>query len=233
MDNLWLWLLGIFAVIIIAAMIIPRSRTQASVDKKPEIKRAEPKEEFGEEFHPIASVQEPKRREEAEPDLFIPHYYGIDRLVVAAKDPNWLYVYWEISDHLREEFIQRYGEASWTHSRPVLRVYDLTGLEVGAQISCHSYRDVYIDPFADNWFVEVGQANRCFVVELGRLLADGSYVALLTSDMVTTPRNTLSHRVDEEWMWIEGIHQGLGGTCGSSEILAGKNLGFSSPSYQQ
>ncbi|SHF08340.1 DUF4912 domain-containing protein [Desulforamulus putei] len=238
MDNLWLWLLGAAALVVLGVALLPRLSKPASAPRKLDIPRIEPKEEMAEEISPTA---QPVRRE-AE-DLFIPHHYGVDRLVVLAKDPHWLYAYWEISSNKYQKFVHRYGEEAWHASRPVLRVYDITGLAEESPLTAHSHQEIFLDPFADNWFIEVGQPDRSFFLELGRLLPDGRYIKLLTSNRVTTPRDSVSQRIDEEWMWIEGIYKMLHRVpYGSgSEALAGKNdfagaikpLGISSPGFKQ
>lgn len=256
MDNLWLLLLGVFALIILAALALPMFRRQAPVSRKPESREGHQKEEpdarklaipkgdldeeFAEEVAPVAPQAKPIKREEIEEDIFIPHYYGVDRMVLAAKDPNWLYVYWEVSEHKRHKFFHDYGETAWHTSQQVLRIYDITGLSILEDLTFNSFQEIVVDPFADNWFIEVGQADRCFMVELGRRLADGRYVKLLTSNMATTPRSSLSNKMDQAWLSIDEIYQGIArDNIGSSEVMMGKGeeglapLGFSSPGYKQ
>jgi len=41
------------------------------------------------------------------------------------------------------------------------------------------------------------------------MFPDGRFVTLLRSNIVTTPRASLSDRLDEEWMWIEGLYRSI------------------------
>ncbi|MEW6065720.1 MAG: DUF4912 domain-containing protein [Bacillota bacterium] len=241
MENLWPWLLGAALVLLAAVLgglLLPRLRKPASAPRKPDIPGTEPKEEMAEEISPIAH---PVRREGE--DLFIPHRYGVDRMVVLAKDPYWLHAYWEVSATKYQEFVNRHGHEAWNTSHQVIRVYDITGLDEESPFAAHSYQQIFLDPFADNWFIEVGQPDSSFFLELGRLLPDGRYVKLLTSNRVSTPRASVSQRIDEEWMWIEGIYKIIGRVPhgNSSELLVTKKeleggikpLGISSPGFKQ
>lgn len=213
MDNVWPWLIGVLVAVALVAVLLPVVRRQAP--KKPEATKIE--EEFAEEISPVVII--PTRKEpDTGPD--IPHNYGVDRMVLSYKDPNWLHAYWEISVTKHEEFLNLHGKDFWSTSQPVIRVYDITGLSQSSDVINNSYRELYLDPWADNWFIEVGEPDRTFFVELGRLFVDGKYVKILRSNTVTTPRASLSDRLDQEWMWAEGIYKYIGQvTYGMSSLV--------------
>ncbi|MDO7788475.1 DUF4912 domain-containing protein [Desulforamulus aquiferis] len=202
MDNLWPWLIGVAVAAVIAALILPIIRR--TTPKKPELPEAE--EEYAEEIFPVAVQLKPK----VDDGPHIPHDYGIDRLVLTAKDPNWLHAYWEISTTRQNEFTNLYGAEFWHSSKPIIRVYEVVGMPDSLEQTVQSFRELFLNPWADNWFIEVGKPDRKFYVEYGRLLPSGKYVPILRSNTVTTPRATISDRIDEEWMWIEGIYQYIG-----------------------
>ncbi len=176
------------------------------------------------------------------PEPHIPHNYGVDRLVLMARDPHWLYAYWEITATKQEEFKKNYGHEAWCSTRPVLRVYDVTGLEFDGN-NAKMYKDIHVREHTDNWHIEVGEPDCSFCVDLGRIFPDGRFVTLLRSNIVTTPRASLSDRLDEEWMWIEGLYQSMGrfqyGTSSPMIIeelamRAGKlPIGISSPVFNR
>ncbi|GAB6157946.1 hypothetical protein JCM39194_11460 [Desulfotomaculum varum] len=219
MDSFWYWLLGAAALVVLAAVLWPKLAQPVRLSRKPDVKQR-PMEEMATEIFP--AIQQAKA---GESEFNLPRHYGTDRLVALSKDPNWLYAYWEISADQYESFVRRYGEAAWCAARPVLRVYDITGLPEDSPLTAHTAhccREILIDPYADNWFIEIGQPNRSFYLELGRLLPDGRYIKLLTSNRVSMPGNSISSKIDEEWMWIEGIYKMMQQVpCGSgSEGLA-------------
>lgn len=139
----------------------------------------------------------------------LPRSYGIDRMVLMARDPHWLYAYWEITATKQGEFSVNYGPAAWVATRNILRVYDVTGIDFNGG-NANSYIDIAVSEEVDNWHIHVGEPDRSFCVDLGRMFPDGKFVPLLRSNVVTTPRASLSDRLDEEWMWIEGLYRSIG-----------------------
>lgn len=181
----------------------------------------------------------PPVRQPAVPEL--PVAYGLDRLILLVRDPYWLYAYWEITATKQEEFDRTYGVRAWQSSRPVLRVYDVTGIEFNGQNS-NSYIDINVNEQADNWHIPAGRPNRSFCLDLGRRFPDGRFVTLLRSNTVTTPRDDLSECLDEQWMWIEGLYRtyrpqyGLSSPLLVEEMGAGAGmlpLGISSPGWRE
>lgn len=141
-------------------------------------------------------------------ELELPRSYGLDRLVLMVRDPHWLFAYWEISATKQDEFEMTFGRGAWSSSRPVLRIYEVAG-ESFTGDNLINFTDIGIQEEADNWYINVGKANSTFCVDLGRVLPDGRFVTILRSNMVTTPRVSVSECLDEEWMWIEEIYNAL------------------------
>lgn len=240
MEDLGPWVLILVVLALMAAVLRPMYWQKPAR----KLDMPKPEEEYAEEM--TLEIPVPQRKKIEGEDPYIPHCYGVDRLVLSVKDPQWLYAYWEISATKQEEFIQRYGQETWQTSRPAMRVYDITGMEKETYKDGHSFREFILDPWADNWFIEVGQPDRSFYAELGRMLADGIFIPLLRSNIVTTPRASVSDRLDEEWMWIEELYQAMGRkvTYGlSSAVLVEEHiiegisetipLGISSPGFEK
>ncbi|MDQ0285944.1 hypothetical protein J2Z49_001049 [Desulfofundulus luciae] len=194
---------------------------------------------FTEEVAEELALPAPQAEPSPPPVPELPCRYGVDRLVLLVRDPYWLYAYWEITATRQEEFNATYGPRAWNTTRPVLRVYDVTGVTFNGY-NANSYMDINVQEGVDNWHIPVGQPNRSFCVDLGRMFPDGRFVTLLRSNVVTTPRSGLSECLDEEWMWIEGVYRSYQFQFGvSSPILiqevAGRAavvpLGISSPGF--
>ncbi|MCG8403113.1 MAG: DUF4912 domain-containing protein [Firmicutes bacterium] len=203
------WVLGSAAVLLLLAVFLWRAGERRRLAGKAynETKIPAPAEELAEEIAGdllTLSVPKPKSKPQI-PE--IPRYYGVDRLVLMVRDPNWLFAYWEITAARQEEFNRQYGPEAWRQSRPVLRVYDVTGVVDFSGSNANKYMDFHISNYDDNWHVEVAQPNSTFCIDLGRVLPDGRFVALLRSNIVHTPSLDVSNLVDEEWMWIEGIYR--------------------------
>ncbi len=196
------WTIGFIILFIIILFWLKKQRLQVPVARESERVRHTFKEEFSCELTIPTPFSEHIRPAPTE----LPHSYGIDRLVLLARDPYWLYAYWEITATKLVEFSSTHGATAWGSSRPVLRVYDVTGVAFNGE-NANKYVDIGINEQADNWRINVGEADCSFCVDVGRQFPDGRFVTLLRSNTVTTPRASLSEREDEEWMWIEGIYR--------------------------
>ena len=108
-----------------------------------------------------------------------------------ARDPRWIYAYWELAhDRYRELRERRLSE--WGLSRPVLRLYDTT------DPSSFRVLDFDLKDEADNWYVRVDHPRHRFVAEIGRIFPDG-FVALLRSNEIFLPPDSPSMEISEEW----------------------------------
>lgn len=228
----WL-LIGAAAILLLAVFLWPVVRSRSL--RKPQARKELPafSEEYAEEF-----IQPPEHRE-LEPVPELPGSYGVDRLVLMVRDPYWLYAYWEITATKMEEITSRYGPNLWEASRAVLRIYDVTGIDFNGS-NANSFFDCSLNDHADSWHLNVPGANRSYCVDMGRIFPDGTFITILRSNYVTTPRDSLSDNLDEEWMWIEGIYRMIKYQTGVSSPLIAEEinermgrapLGFSSPGF--
>ncbi|MFZ5595431.1 MAG: DUF4912 domain-containing protein [Bacillota bacterium] len=195
-------LLGIIILaVVLAAVAWPAIKSRSQKKPEPEFVNAKPafREEYSEELSP------PVRTPALEPVPELPGTYGIDRLVLMVRDPYWLYAYWEVTATKMEEISSKFDPAVWKSSKAALRVYDVTGIDFNGS-NAHSYFDYSLNENVDDWHIKVHGANRSYCVDMGRLFPDGSFITILRSNIVTTPRDMLSDRLDEEWMWIEGLY---------------------------
>jgi len=119
----------------------------------------------------------------------LPSAYGIDRLVLLPKDPHWLFAYWEVTAELENKFRKQYS-GDWDTAQLVLRIHDL---ETG------KHREITLNGHADNNYLQVDDADRAYYVEMGRILPDGSFISMLRSNIIRTPRNSISAVIDPRW----------------------------------
>ena len=204
------WIILLFILVLAVGIFLwpsKRSRPAAQKERKT-LLRPLYDEEASEELSlhiPVAAAQPAL----TPPGPQLPRSYGVDRIVLMAKDPHWLYAYWEITATKQGEFNHTYGPVAWHSTHPVLRVYDVTGVAFNG-VNANRYVDIQVGDYANNWHIEVEEPDRSFCVDMGRMFPDGRFVTLLRSNIVTTPRASLSNRLDEEWMWIEGLYRSIG-----------------------
>ncbi len=131
--------------------------------------------------------------------------YGEDRLVLMIRDPYWCFAYWELTPETQSDLQAR---LSGGQARLILRVYDVTDVEFDGT-NAHRFMDVEISLEADNWYLNVWSADRSYCVELGLLRPDGKFEMILRSNLVTTPRDSVSSVIDEEWMVLDDTFERL------------------------
>lgn len=126
----------------------------------------------------------------------LPEYYGEDRLVLLPRDPYSLFAYWEISASTREHIRESWGEDIWRNSSPVLRICKHRWSRQG---TIDSVIDIDLKPGADNWYISVTGPDHFYHAELGWRRPEGIFFPLLSSNLVRTPRDSISDLIDENW----------------------------------
>ena len=146
----------------------------------------------------------------------LPDAYGVDRLVLLPTDPHRLFAYWEITPALEEEI--KINHASWEMGQTVLRLYD---------VEDSTFKEIALDVPANNWYLEPEMADRPYRVEMGRILPGGHYVPIIASNIVRTPRNSISSVIDPRWQtfafWQQRYYRQMLSGLSSSEILFSEN----------
>jgi len=101
-------------------------------------------------------------------------------VVFLPRDPQWAYVFWELSDSDRR---QAMADGA---SQLVLRVVDVTGLGAGAAHQ-HTMQEVVVNSHATEWYLPVPLSDRDYRVELGYRLAGGGWRSLAFSSVARVP----------------------------------------------
>ncbi|MDD3653855.1 MAG: DUF4912 domain-containing protein [Desulfotomaculaceae bacterium] len=242
MSVLFPWLFWAIILVLVSGVFLwPQIKgRKAKKDKHQGFLKPTPL--FNQEFSRELSIPAAQKPSAQPSEAELPHSYGVNRMILMARDPHWLFAYWEVTATKQDEFTSNYGPEAWSTTHPVLRVYDITGINFNGD-NALGFTDIHISENIDNWYVHVGEPDRTFCIDLGRMFPDGRFITLLRSNIVTTPRASLSDRLDEEWMWIEGLYRSMGrfqyGTSSPMiiEELALRAgvlpLGISSPGFNQ
>ena len=104
-------------------------------------------------------------------------------LVLMVQNSRRVFCYFNISPMTVKEFADRYGELSWQNSKPVLKVY-LVQNGIAIEI-----KTIFIDTFANNWYIDMDRDDMDIFIKLGRMLPDNTFAAFAVSNTVTTPRD--------------------------------------------
>lgn len=89
----------------------------------------------------------------------LPYRYNQTVVKVLAQTPTTLFIYWDISDADRANFVEQYGENFFNYTKPVLVIHNNT---------MHYSFEIEIDDFANSWYLHVNDSNCEYTVELGR-----------------------------------------------------------------
>ena len=118
----------------------------------------------------------------------LPESYGTRRMFLAARDPRWLYAYWDFSwQQLRD------AEQESPEGKVFLQVF-IPGSERVHQIQ--------VFPGSKEWYLPVHRPATLFQAELGYYRQDGSFHRLAVSDEVLTPRDDPSPNREVEFVTI-------------------------------
>jgi hypothetical protein len=120
----------------------------------------------------------PKRLFEEDRFLF-PETYGMNRVRLLVRDPEWIFAYWDVNPSALKDLARSLGERGLALSRLTLRVHD--------PVSGGS-SDILLPPGARWWYIRTDSARRSYRAELGVTLPSGEFRRLAESNVVVTPR---------------------------------------------
>lgn len=132
----------------------------------------------------------------------IPQKYHQTYLRALPRDPEWMFLYWEITPDSLQHLSSEIGDKALRASRRIVRVVDTTDTEYDG-VDAQTYYDTEVSRYADNWYLKVPDSGRTYVVEIGHLTVDGTFGVLARSNPVTVPNGAVSHESREEWATVD------------------------------
>jgi hypothetical protein len=108
----------------------------------------------------------------------LPASYHRDVLFLTARDPRWLFSYWDFDWARLPASAFRYGAPLF-----FLKVSRINGAVETT---------VEIKPEARNWYVPVSSAGTAYIAEIGYYNNEGTFVSCVRSESATTPSETLA-----------------------------------------
>ncbi len=152
----------------------------------------------------------------------LPERYNETKLVFMVRDPEWSYLYWDISDY----DYSRNDLSRGTRSLHI-KIFRLSGVDVSKHDEC---MDIEVHSTYGSWYVMLGIPHCYFVAELGYYNEDGSFVVLAKSNIAYAPRNTVSELYDDNWMSSDELAKALYESYETSSINNNAPLSLSSMS---
>lgn len=105
----------------------------------------------------------------------LPNKYNQTIIRLLVQSPTRMFVYWEVS----EETIQLFSDKSldYANCTPVLKITNIT--------NNYSYT-IPVDPYANNYYIDVEDSGCDYKVELGRCIKN-DFINIYTSNKATVP----------------------------------------------
>jgi len=123
------------------------------------------------------------------PDL--PPGFGDDRIMALVRDPNWLFLYWELQGEKSNSLVaQRGGGKAFLELPWALRLNS-------ADPSFN--RDIPISVAAGNYYLEITPVSD-LVIEIGFYDSEGEYVPVARTTGISAPDTSPSPDYGEHWM---------------------------------
>lgn len=144
---------------------------------------------------------------EAQYDL--PQSYGKTESYLLPKDPNWMFLFWDIVKDTYEYIMGEKGRDIFDKSRSVIRVHDITGVDNFNGSNSNSHFDISIVLDAGSWYINIPAGVRKYICDIGVITPEGEFVLLTRSNSTTTPPGRMSEVVDDKWMMVEGEYEKL------------------------
>jgi hypothetical protein len=120
----------------------------------------------------------PKRLFETERFIF-PESYGVNRVRLLVKDPEWLFAHWDVDPGVLASMRKELGERAVALARLTLRLSD--AVDGGSTV-------ILLPKGARAWYIRADDEARSYRAELGLTLPSGEFHPLAASNTVGTPR---------------------------------------------
>ena len=135
------------------------STTQKKSSKKVNTKKTTEKSTTSKKTTKKVIKVESKPKAEIVEYYDLPYRYNETIVKILYQTPDTLFVYWDISDKDRENYVKEYGENFFNITRPVLIVHNDT--------MNYSF-EIPINDFANSWYLHINDSKCNYRVELGR-----------------------------------------------------------------
>ena len=135
----------------------------------------------------------------------LPYRYNQTIVRVLAQTPNTLFVYWDISDSDRQNYVKQYGENFFESTKPVLIIHNNT-MDYTFEIE--------INDFANCWYFNINDEKCDYTVELGRRPRDNShlkeeipynYLYITSSNEIESPNGHILFEKEQSTIFFRNV----------------------------
>ena len=109
----------------------------------------------------------------------LPESYGTGRLFLTARDPRWLYAYWDLSGAQLAAYRKQAADGQL-----LLRVFE--------KDRARPVQEIKLTPEARNWYLNTNKPATTFTAQLGYRRRGGGFHVISQSGAATTPADPAS-----------------------------------------
>lgn len=118
----------------------------------------------------------------------LPPSYGTRKLFLTARDPHFLYAYWDLN---HDQLVA--GERAAHDGKVFLQLFRQDGARL---------QQIQISSWSKEWYIHVNEADTTYYVEIGYYRMDGGFEVMTKSPEAHTPRDTVSWKTDLQYVTI-------------------------------
>lgn len=178
----------------------------------------------------VDTVLEPKSllNEDLTKEFELSEYYDLPPkyeqtiVKILAQTPNTLFIYWDISEKDRQNFIDTYGPSVFSNTKPVLIITNKT----------MNYRfEIDINDFANCWYLHVNDAKCEYHIELGRrpinsnIHLPNNYLYVSSSNQIEAPNDHILLEKEQKMVYFKNVKTNTVSSKSISQVHFLQNLG--------
>lgn len=177
-------------------------KTKATVSKKSTSNKKTPSKKQ------VKTVTKSKQNKISSIDVLeyydLPYRYNQTIVKVLAQTPKTLFVYWDISDNDRENYIKQYGNDFFEKTKPVLIIHNIT---------MNYTFEIEINDFANCWYFNVNDEKCEYSVELGRkpkenntyIAVPNNYLYITSSNKIESPNGHILFEKNQNLVFYKDV----------------------------
>ena len=132
----------------------------------------------------------------------LPYRYNQTIVKILAQTPKTLFVYWDISDNDKENYIKQYGNDFFEKTKPVLIIHNLT---------MNYTFEIEINDFANCWYFNINDEKCEYSVELGRrskenaIEVPNNYLHITSSNKIESPNGHILFEKEQNVVFYKDV----------------------------
>lgn len=132
----------------------------------------------------------------------LPYRYNETIVKILAQTPKKLFIYWDISDTDRKNYIKKFGNDFFNNTVPILIVHNN---------SMNYSFEVEINDFANCWYLDISDAKCDYTIDLGRrskiqsYYIPNNYIHVASSNKIESPNDHILFEKQSQTIYFKNV----------------------------